>query len=721
MALLCAGGSALGATPLDAEGVYWAEMPAGVPPVPLAEAPAPPGAPRVRCELVDYVDCTRDDVQGFRDDGASRLVPLLGETYRVTAPGRDFSWFTYELPCRPTPGRAHLLIAQLPDDRERYTSVTLTYPRDFVWAAPFAGEEGFHPDNQEDDGVRQDVGGAVYTGREIPLTGSAFPYHVLFYPKADRVRVTIGHSGNEEQYSEENGAAVARLWLFAIPDPLPPAPVPAYQGRRVGLYVPHPWYILNHYGCPTRTPEQRRQGLEAFVEYLRFCGLNLLQFHVVNGSDRASRAWFPSTRFEPFPIDLLSELLPLCEAADIEVAPILTPALGGPPERDGRVEGPSGPVGWTRESYQVDRDGQTLVTAFGGCVPDPVRPEVQEFYLGCLEEIARACAPYRCVRQIGIRVNGKIGLCYVSRERGEGAEESGYSDWDLAQFRGETGLPVPETGAYDWLRANAWDAWLDFRCRRVRAFWLRCRDRVREAAPGRAFLVACDLPSETPGTNTDWPAGHSPRNLLRYHGYDPAMCADDEGLVVQRGMMVAAERYFCKWGPPLTHGNNPWAYRLFHLQPEVARLYTTAEPPQAELYHNYWEEAPHPEPEFGPTMRTATASARGWHFLEGATFSLLEANVQSLVFMGWQRATIGHEHEVRTWATRFRSLPWSPLEPTPLEIDSRDGLVRGLRLGEVDVIASADQRGATVTLRDGGQDRATLRLRPFEFVEVPRE
>lgn len=711
--------------PLDAEALYWAELPEGVPapPVPAIEAAAE--GQRVPCELVDYIDCSVTEPLDAEPAG-SRVLPLLGDSYRVTSASRDLGWFSYEMTCRATPGRPHLLVAQLPDDQERYTSITLTCPEGWTWAAPYEGEESFKPDNQEDDGVSQDVGGAVYTGREIPLTGQPFTYPLLFYPKSRRIKVTIAHYGSEEALDEDSGAAVARLWMFAIDGPLPPAPVPGEdRGRRIGLYVPHPWYLLNHFGCPARTAEQRQRGLRAFVEYMRFCGFNLLQFHVINGSDRASVAWYGSRYYRPMGVNLVQELLPLCEEAGIEVAPILTPISGGSPDDSGAKRGEWGPTHWQGDSFQRDIDGQTFVTAFGDCVPDPLRPEVREFYLDCVEEIARACAPYRCVRQIGIRVNGKIGLCYIGRELNEGAQHSGYSEWDLQQFRAATGIAAPPAteGAYDWLaeRAEAWEAWLDFRCRGTRDLWLALRDRVRSVREDLVLLVACDLPSETPATNAHWPAGHSALDLLRYHGYDPRLFASDDGIVIQRGMMIAADRFFYKWGPPITHGDNAWALKDFHYQPVLAQeYYRTAEPSQAEFYHNYWEEVPHPDNEFGPVLRTATASPKGWHYFEPAVFSLLEANCRSMVFMGWERASIGHEQELRQWSADFLSIPYT--EPRPLDrhtrLDSRWGRAQGRRFGDLLVIASTDHRGGTVVIREGGDrewsDRSVV-LRPFEL------
>ncbi len=664
--------------PIDDAGVYYydAASVSGVP-MPAPREPLSKILDRhgfhgmLRCELVDYVDCARTD-HGFVDDGKSRVVELGdGQRYRLTAAEGSCSWYAYFLKTRPQPGRPHLIVVQTINDIERYTTVTTTVPKGKPWAAPYSGEELVPVDCQEDNWYNPDVGGTIYTGREYPTDGKPLNYMFLYYPKAAEVKVTISHQASEEKLGPNNGAAVARIWIFDVIDPLgearvrptlTPDPSPSEgrgeaKERRLALYVPHPWFLYSHYGTPATSRENRIRGLKSFVEYLQFCGFNQVQLHIINGSDTAGRAWYDSKLYKPFDANLFDELVPIAAQAGIEVVPIVTPIFV--PKYGGDLEKiPLTPDenGFSRLSLQLDRDGKTYTNTMGQYALDPLRPEVQEWMFKCLREVAERAAKHPNVPGVGFRVNGKLGTCYVGFEAGKCGQDTGYSEWDIAEFEKDTGIGVPDNlQAYDWLRANAWEKWIDWRCRRTHDFWLKARDTVRSYRQDMELVVACDLPSEYPGYNIEWVNGVSPRDLMRHHGYDPEMFRSDDGILIQRGMMIGSDRYFGKWGPP--HGTNAWAHKAFNYADGVVECYRTPAGQAVEFYHNYWEEVPHPDPEYGTTLRTSTAAPPGQFYFEPATYSLRKANVHTMAYMGWERASIGHESDLRRFARAYRALP----------------------------------------------------------------
>jgi len=270
-------------------------------------------------------------------------------------------------------------------------------------------------------------------------------------------------------------------------------------------------------------------------------------------------------------------------------------------------------------------------------------------------------------------------------------------------------VPVDSMAAYKWLRSDPerWDRWLDFRCRRTREFWLKARDAVRKIRPNWVLYVLTDLPSEVTGTNVEWPGPGAADgekvtlDLLRAHGYDPRLFRKDEGIIVQRVMMVDMERYWSKWGPPW--GSNPTHYRDFHEQGFLARLYRTPAGAATELYHTYWEEPFHPDGEFGPDgkgfgLRTGTATARGRTFYRPATFSLRAADNDTIVLTGWERPVLGHEHDLRRFCQAVRALPAE--KPQPLATTPRDPKIVAARYGDrIGVINDTPKPTAvTVTL-----------------------
>jgi len=682
-----------GTVPVEPEGVFVATGGTGHPPVTPRRPPHPND--RIRCRLVDYVDATKTDHE-FAHDGKSRLWTHEGVTYRLTDDKRKMSWFEYTVRTAAKPGRPHLLVARLPADRERYTTFSITMPSDAVWAPPFAGAEknvAGLKECQEGDGYHPGVGGGIFTGREYPLrmgtdAKGRLYYAMLFYPKSVRTHVTVSHEGHERRDDRHNGAAVSALWVYEVIDDLGeaavgPTELPGLPKRRIGIYQPHPWYFYGHYGCPAATRAQRMRSLNALVDYLRACGFNYVEFNAVNGSDRTSRAWYDSKIFEPLCGDLLRELIPLAGRRGIDVLPVIT-SFKPPPD--------PGKYGFGPDSWQVNADGK-VGKAFGSNVPDPLRPETARTVAAIADEILDRCAKQPNVVGLGVRVNGKIGLCYVGDAR-----KAGYSKWDLAQFAADTGIKVPAgKPPHDWLGANAWKAWLDWRCRRTAAMWRMLRDRVVKHRRDLKLVMKCDLPSETPGTNRQWPAGADPIELLRGHGYDPRMLTGEKGLIVQRGMMVGAGRFFCKWGGG--EGRNPDAYKTFHHVAGLMEAYRTAEGAAVEVYHNYWEEGGHfRHPEFGPQMRTATVSPPGGAYFEAAAASLRRANVHTIALMGWARASIGHEAALRRWCRAFRALP--AVAPRPFEgrVEPADTAVYVRRFGPRLCVLNDSMRPRTVRL-----------------------
>lgn len=650
----------------------------------------------IRCRLTDYVDCSGTS-HGFQESGGSRTVRIGDSIYRITQPAGNLSWFSYELATNPKPGKPHLVVCQLINDRERYTTVTCNHAPGTTWAAPYEGEEKYVPKNQEGDTWRCDVGSAVYTGREYHCDGKPFTFAMLFYPKTERAKITISHRSNEAEYSELNGAAVARIWMFDILDPLPAAvSAPSKTERTVALYVPHPWFLYSHFGIPARTPEQRVKSMEETIRYLKFCGFNQLQLHIIDGSDRAGCAWYDSKLYPNLEGDIFKELLPIAEREGIEVVPIVAPLQ--PRWNKSYEEAPTTPdeMGWTRDSCLLDRDGKDFTRAFGAPAPNPLRPEVQEWQLKCFREILDRCAKSPAVPAVGFRVNGKIGLCFSGEGWEKCGQDAGYNEWMIDEFAKDTGVQVPKLKptSYQWIKDNCWDRWLQWRCERMREFWLKCRDFIRTYRPDLKFLAACDLPSEWPGYNLEWPSGKfSIRDLFRHHGYDPELYKNDDGIWIQRGMMVGSDRYWYEsWNPPKA---NAWAHKMFNYAPGVAESYSTKEPQSVELYHNYWEEDPHPDNEYGPTMRTATPVAYKDFFYEPAVFSLRKVNVERIVFMGWERAVSGHEHDIRRFARAFRAIP-PKCEPKDFDGDVRilsngpqvpeDKLPYGYKKPEADVL-----------------------------------
>lgn len=659
--------------PICESGLFYAEVPADFDgPLPRTRLDAARMRERfgregvVRCRLVDFVDLPASP-ERITHDGSARVVSIGGEDYLVTGHTSRVSWFTVHMKTAPRAGRPHLLVAQLPNDAERETTFSLTWDYGSPFAPPFRGEEDYRVACQQENPFNPDVGVGVYTGREIPLDGQPYLFSFLFYPKSRDVRVTVSHFQCTKEATEASGAAVARIWMFDVLTPLREAPAqvarPLENERLVGMYQTHPWFFYAHYGWPARTAAQRSASVHTLVEHLSFVGFNYLEYNAVNGSDVANMAWFPSRHWPNLEGDLFTDLLPACAQAGIKVVPSLA-SLPLPPGLDaGTLRAEPDERGFCLESLQWHKDA-TVGRGLWRDAPDPLRPEVRRWLLECLRELLDHCADSPALFGVGFRVNGSIGLCYLG-------PEYGYSRWDIAEFRRDSGLPVPDEGAYEWLRANAWEEWIDWRCRRTTELWLAARDLVRSYRDDLSLVVKCVLPAEQPGPNVRWPEGADPIALMREHGYDPGLLAEEEGIVVEGAHLVSSDRFWFSQGVP-----NPDALRQFYFDRRILRAFLTREGRATEFYFGYWEESPHPDNEYGASLRTATTGPWGRFFFEAPMHHLTLGNNRILTLFGWERPTLAREAQLRAFCRGVRALPLA--EPRPLT-GSVSGLPEGAR------------------------------------------
>ncbi|MFP4055779.1 MAG: hypothetical protein ACLF0G_02800 [Candidatus Brocadiia bacterium] len=268
----------------------------------------------VRCKLVDMVDCVRAD-RMYSDDlgrgGKSRVLEINGRRYRVTSNRQATSYFALtafvENPYAP-----HVFVYETPNDIERYTFIRIQPPWD-------------------------NVGGGVYTGRELPCDGRPRKQMFLFYPRGTAVRFTVSRMPAEQDLRPESGAAVSRVWVLEVLHPLIDRRAETFTDhggpqRRIGLHCPDPTTLYSLYGRDARRdPAHHRLALLRFLEYMAFVGLNYLEFDAIARTDGAAEAYYPSGILPQAPgLDLYRDLLPLADRAGISVVPCVpAPPAGG--------------------------------------------------------------------------------------------------------------------------------------------------------------------------------------------------------------------------------------------------------------------------------------------------------------------------------------------------------------------------------------------------------
>ncbi len=603
----------------------------------------------IPCRLLDEVDCSGTE-HDFRQWGTSQVVKLEdGRDYRLSGTresvtetrvvyGRERAvvpGFQYRLASAPRPV-PHLLVVDTINDRERYLETAIDVAPGST-PAPVLATGGL--------GSRDLINlNVTYTGREYPLDGRPFQQVTLFYPKSDAVTATITDSRRELEQDGLTGAAVARIAVYEITTDLADAPV-AVEGdeRSVSLFYPWSSPLYNESGFSAAAEGSRRSSIDSLADYLRFMGFSRLEFHPYPFGRSAE---FASDVFPgPGGKDVFEDVLPVTEARGIEVVPRIDSMVFYLSDEAGKN------LYADEEAYQLTRKGETM--NFFGVVPDPIHPQVERLLQDMLCELAAKTKGRSNVPAVGFRANGKFGSLYVGSNRAHPPEESGYSEFDIREFEKDCGVQVGGTAGdaqsrYDWLRANAWERWIDWRCERIHDHWVRLARAVREVDPAKKLIVFTKIPGNDPGEKRDWE--QAPIDLLdlhRYHGYDPALYAGEESLALSRVMGIDADRYWPQ----------AWNKRFF-FEPRLSEYFKTAEPGGVELYYIYWELPEHP---LG--FRVGPGSPLGRAYYEPMTHALRYQNPGSFCFYNWFRATMGHETDLREFCRAFRGLPM--VEPMP--------------------------------------------------------
>jgi len=597
----------------------------------------------LRCRLIDEVDCSKTD-HDYRENSPaqvkellpSMLFRLVGSREEVTQiikrrrrEMKALPGFSYRMRVEPRP-TPHILTVTSLNDAERYLEVAIDVAEGSAPSLPLTAT-GI--------GSRDLIHlGVTYTGREYATDGKPFVSTFMFFPKTDAIRVWITGSANPRRL-DAKPAAVSKMAVYEVVDSLrrlsnPIKPPERQRERRIGLFYPQVRNMFDRYGFANAGVEARRSTARLFMDYCRFLGFNQFEFRAFELSPRTV---FRCDEFEQAgDLDMFDEFLPLAEKEEMAVIPRVMylhcyhKLLEGDDDR-----------------FQQDRNGKIMAFGREGPIPDPLHPDVQEVVKKSFRAILKRARKFKNIPALCFDTS--IGGLYWSHPHGGITNaEVGYSKWDVSEFSRETGInprlaEMTHSERYDWLRDNAWEEWISWRCRRWHKFITELRDMCRKEGKQLVLNVRIMPRSE-------WAEKNIPmKEIFRYSGYDPDLFRNEKDIVQCWFIRVNADRYF---------GRPYWKDWFF--SDELPSLYCSAEPVRFELYFNYWELPTHPI-----SFRVGPASPVGRAFFEPLTRALRVSNPYSITLFNWFRATIGHELDVRELARAFRALP--AVEPTKFD------------------------------------------------------
>lgn len=573
--------------------------------------------------LLHRIDCTQEHpAEKYFAHGSVQVVESPVGRYRE-AEAVPLSRFGYRFSIENV-GRPHVAVIRYPDDKRRYMCIM--------------------------DGTCYDLTTGVLSGWAQPLSNTMIELRQVFWPRWQDCSIVF------TTWSEGEPAALASIEIWELDD-LPALDVPCDPGdgtrRELGIQYEDP--------CGTGASEgamNHREWIDRMVQYARHSGQSLLVYPIVwyhsplFPSQREPSGTFDCviapdrrqySRWTTTPSDWYATLLERFGKEGLEFQGALTLLRLGSLLKKMNIDLNAIKAGadtfnnmlctnhvqsstndWTKiyNAYNfktLTEDNQAKKPlepwnqtpsqwAYGevnnpghmGPMFNPLHPAVQEAILGFVGEIGQRYGKYPAFKGISFNM-------FASAMPWYGSIHSGYDDYSVGLFEKETGTTIavdPKAAdrfsrRYELLIANHRQAWIDWRCRKIRELFGRIRQTL---AAGRADLrVTVTLWDETM-LNSMGPSltdlqVQDRRSMLDWYreaGIDIDLYRDEPGLEIDRGMGNSRDRGGN--GPDVAKGVNlpleySTVYRDFDfLDQPVLDAYAKHDRPGAFIF-NCWVEA----------------------------------------------------------------------------------------------------------------------------------
>ena len=631
-----------------------------------------------------------------------RIVRKNGLVYRETQPQRS-AMFSYRF--QPEhPGSFYMMVLEYPNDAERWIGVSCSTSVPGVW-------------------TNSKVGPSIWTGDKYPLTNTIQEHRWIF--RADYGPHTIDIIGMQN----DTAAAAKGLRVYRMAE-LPALEINDSGQRRLGILTERTTrttgfcksFGLDVHNTKAEPLPAQEDGshrpiagllqnlvrtldaCEYYARYLRFTGQNL---HVM-GCVQYSENNTPFTPRRPYPTSRLPAY-----------------GLGGNAQQDVRdvairVFGQNGidviasieymghwflEQEWGLSDAQVAAGADTIkmvgrngeqASRYG---MNHLHPRIEQLMFMLVDDLTDKFKGQP--NFLGVNwtpyMTGEFMPTFPV-ERGESGLFYSYDDATIARFEKDTEVRVPVDAKdpqrfqkrYTFLTSPAMkDKWIEWRCQKIREFFLKARDRVRAKRKNLDFWVS--LYFNVPHAKTWATSGYGLREFMREWGYDPSLYRNDEGL------------WFTRW----THSTLKYtpAYRYagyaagFEVQvnPEFMDLYARKNHRSVMIMH-HWDENSYRVPgaiygrwwEFPQARDWPTPGNRGRLHAQPNAENAREAFTQALigsdpemVMFGFMDVNLmaGHEQQLREFARVLRCLPAEQFSPV-LETGFETNLaIRELRKG----------------------------------------
>ena len=545
-------------------------------------------------------------------------------------------------------------------------------------------------------------------------------------------------------------AAVAAIRLYRVEGGLPDAGVRKAEmsdggQRSLGLYYEDPAIAYDFAVAGSKMPDFE-DLINRTAAYMKYSGQNLFVYPAVwyngaigpsyqprSGTPHAERylsGWF--TKFDAEGLGFMPGInlytIPEMKKADL-------------------IDGGATNGLWYATCRTAFDTGGFRVRGSHHMSPDAniLHPDTQAAVLREIDAIIAEGKGHPSFRGIDVRLSQHCLLWL-------GDIHAGYNDYAIDGFTKDTGIAVPvdrhdplRGKAYArWLLANAKEAWLDWRCRKVAAFHKQIAARLSELRPDLCFSLTLLPPVWRSGSAELFSDPSFNARFNREAGIDPTLYADTPNIIISQGSRPMQVRRAMPRAKDSPLGIDPFDSRgIFY----TAGYYTAlkeARRPWIHTHDYYWETSfgdPLREGKGVPLLhsdwftehhwRVTTMNPPGFYAMKQYVLPFRYSDILGITRGGFLIGTYGMESELIPFAKAFRALPAKRF----IECPSSTGTVKYRILNEngrtwfyvvntddrQDKFAIVPERGKLIDLVTGSapeelqEGKLNLTLAPYQF------
>ena len=566
----------------------------------------------------------------------------------------------------------------------------------------------------------------VAAGGEYPNTRRILAHRCIFWTRTNDAALIV-MTARKGQRAAASAVRVYRVMSGCLPTAKVSCPFPVEGWRRsMGIFFEDP-SIGTEFSL--KSVARREPGLSDLIDrtaaLMKFTGQNLMAYpgawyHGLIGDDYNPRAHAR---------DFLSAWYARFDREGLSIMPTLN--VNTMPFPHGSVTAKSMSDGSLHSScLSIHNTGMTNPGTWHNTPPvfNIAHPDTQRYLEGIVDTLISQGAGHQSFKGLCLHVTRHGLLTW-------GGIESGYNDYCIDAFERASGIRVPcdrrdplrGKAYFEWIRDNAMEQWLDWRCDVVSAFWGKMARKLLAARPDLKLWFMC--------FTTSWIAHERALDkdfiarVNREHGIDAKRLGNEiPNLILGQGIVPADYR----WRAHKLDAGRRERQLSLPFERQTFDLLSDASFPWVGVYDRYWES---PVGRSAKTTlscdwlsempwRVSTVNPSGVHAMRQFVEPLRHHDVLGFSKGGFLVGTYGMEPLLAKFAQSYLALPAVKMSEFFREgnVVGRSVLLGGLVYGYV-VNTGAEPVRVSPSLPDGAKDcvhgrplRGEIALAPYELV-----